>query len=62
MKTPKVITRYADVCPTCGAFNSIKIYRSFKDSPAGRIAYGFCKVCDLRITIREIVKNLTTTK
>lgn len=60
MSDSKVLTRYADICPTCGAFNSIKIDRAFRPAPSGRVAYGYCRECNLRLTIREVVKKFST--
>lgn len=48
-----VIVRRPDVCPSCQSLNTIRIDRSFRDHGHQRVAYGYCRECQIRIVIRE---------
>jgi len=54
--TRGTLIRYADICPRCNAVNSVRIDRSFKTSGNFRVAYGYCRECEIRVTVREINK------
>jgi hypothetical protein len=54
MSKPKVIIRRPDVCPKCSAVNSIRLTHGYRQAVGFRVAYGKCKLCGERVTIRML--------